>query len=192
MPSDKDLLKAALLNNDGYMALRDGRVAESLELFRLSALECRRIGDVEGEVLALENTYLALRAGRRYPEALDAIIALVAPMFRARLYPKVHQYWVEISQAILTLAEMNDPYVVREDRRDEDVGRGVAELGVEPLQRRGLLLVSADQDVLEVLGHFPRSDRVRFLERFTSEVTARTSALGRNLAELVQEAEQER
>jgi hypothetical protein len=187
----KDFRKSALLNNDGYRALQKGRAAEALELFRLSALESRRTGDDEGEVLALENTYLALRAQRRYPEALDAIVALIDPMFRSGLYSKALQYFVEVSQATLTLAEMNDPYVVREDSRDEDVNRGIAEVGgAEALRRRGLLLVSADQDVLEVLGHIPRRERRRFVDRFTSEVVAHTQVLGRTLADLVKAEEQ--
>jgi hypothetical protein len=185
-----DIFKGTLLNDDGYRALQCGMVVESLELFRLSVLACRRAGDVDGEVLAQENTYLALRAARRYPEALDAVIALIDPMFRARRYLKVHQYYVEIMQALLTLAELGDPYIVRDEARDDDVRRGVAELGgVEALQRRGLLTVAPDQDVLEVLGHIPAAERQQFVERFTDRVVAHTDQLGRPLGELVRDAE---
>jgi tetratricopeptide (TPR) repeat protein len=156
-------------NQRGYYALLEGRYTESIELSRICIEHWRRLGDLEGEVLGLENVYLALRAQRKYPQALDVLLDLVRPLCLGGFDDKLQEYQMEIVQSMSILESRPWP-VVRDWEQDEDLLQGVAEKGVDSVQTTGVLLVGEEQDILEVLGMVGPQQRSDFLSLYGDQV----------------------
>ncbi|MEU5690804.1 tetratricopeptide repeat protein [Actinosynnema sp. NPDC020468] len=153
----------------GFRALEAGRLTESIALSRMGVEHFARLADHEGEVLGRENTYLALRAARRYPEAADELVALVRPLVQGGFTDRTRHYRAEIADSARILADRGSP-VVRDWAREEDLARVVAERGADAVRATGVLLVDRGQDVLEVLGSLEAADRTRFLARYVEEL----------------------
>jgi tetratricopeptide (TPR) repeat protein/transcriptional regulator with XRE-family HTH domain len=155
------LMQAELFNDRGYAACRDERPA-AVDLLRCADAIHQELDDPGGHAMALENLYLALRASRRYEAAFETLPRIVARHLDAEQYDQVRQYVVEVIQAHDALEEVQSPWIVRDAHRDADVRQLITEHGESAVTTTGVLLVSPEQDVLEVLGHVPRESRVRF------------------------------
>jgi hypothetical protein len=156
-------------NQRGYHALLECRYAESIELSRMCVEHYARLGDLEGEVLGRENTYLALRAQRKYPEALDVLLQLVRPLCLGRFDDKLQSYQRQIVWSMSILESKTWP-IVRDWEQDEDLRRAVAEKGADSVVASGVLIVDKDQDILEVLGMASPQQRSEFLARYGDQV----------------------
>jgi hypothetical protein len=154
-------MQAELFNDRGYAACRDERPA-AVDLLRCADAIHQELDDPGGHAMALENLYLALRASRRYEAAFETLPRIVARHLDAEQYDQVRQYVVEVIQAHDALEEVQSPWIVRDAHRDADVRQLITEHGESAVTTTGVLLVSPEQDVLEVLGHVPRESRVRF------------------------------
>lgn len=154
-------MQAELFNDRGYAAYCDERT-EAVDLLRCADAIHQELDDPSGHAKALENLYLALRAGRQYEAAFETLPRIVDRHFDAEQYDQVRQYVLEVIQAHDDLEEVPSPWIVRDAHRDADLRRLITEHGESAVTTTSVLLVSLEQDVLEVLGHVPRESRVRF------------------------------
>ncbi|MFJ7345806.1 hypothetical protein ACIQU3_36700 [Streptomyces sp. NPDC101110] len=156
-------MQAELFNDRGHAACRDER-PEALDLLRCADAIHQELDDPSGHAMALENLYLALRASRQYEAAFETLPRIVVRHLDAEQYDQVLQYVVEVIQAHNALEEVQSPWIVRDAHRDADLRRLISEHGESAVTTTGVLLVSPEQDILEVLGHVPHASRARFAE----------------------------
>ncbi|GAA1521052.1 hypothetical protein GCM10009677_62620 [Sphaerisporangium rubeum] len=155
----------------GYRVASVGRTDDAIELLRLSVFHFRRAGDIGGEVIALENIYLALRDAQRYDEALHVLMELTDPVARTGVTDKITGYLTEVVQACECLEQFTDPPItIREAVQQADIERVAATYEAETIERRGFLIVTDRQDVLEVLANMPHEKRIRFATEFCSRL----------------------
>ncbi|QUC59153.1 helix-turn-helix transcriptional regulator [Streptomyces sp. A2-16] len=156
-------MQAELFNDRGYAACRDER-PEAVDLLRCADAIHQELDDPSGHAMALENLYFALRASRQYEAAFETLPKIVVRHLDAEQYDQVRQYVVEVIKAHNALEEVQSPWIVRDAHRDADLRRLISEHGESAVTTTGVLLVSPEQDILEVLGHVPQESRVRFAE----------------------------
>ncbi|MBP2326239.1 tetratricopeptide (TPR) repeat protein [Kibdelosporangium banguiense] len=126
--------------NRGYNALLEKRYDEAIELLRIGNQHHARLGDLEGLILGLENTYLVQRAQRRYVAASAVLVWLVQPLVLGRYDDRLLAYQEEIRAALSTLDSQPDPAIGERD------------------------------DVLEVLANLSPQQRQAFVQAFDDEV----------------------
>ncbi|WFE39274.1 tetratricopeptide repeat protein [Micromonospora sp. WMMD998] len=161
---DERASKAHLFNDRGHLHLRAGRLPLALDLLHLARDCYRRRGHGPDEIMSLENIYLVHRAARRYPEASDVLRQIFERSAALGLDDKIRRYRSEILTAcgILTETDWN-PIIARDPEPEEDLRRIISELGEDALRDRRVLVVSPEQDVLEVVGSLSTAERQHFL-----------------------------
>jgi hypothetical protein len=164
---------ATRANERGYTALQEERYEDSVGLCRICVDHYARLADLEGEVLGLENIYLALRGQREYTAALAILVQLVRPLVEGKFDDKLRNYLQEINSAVSVLESKPAP-VVRDWRQDEDLRAVVAAKGADALTANGVLLVDRNQDILEILGMVEPEERRQFAVTFIEEIRRRT------------------
>lgn len=156
-------IQAELFNDRGYAACCDER-PEAVDLLRCADAIHKELEDPSSHAMALENLYFALRADLQYAAAFETLPRIVARHLDAEQYDQVRQYILDVIKAHNVLEELQSPWIVRDKHHDADLHRLIAEHSESAVTTAGVLLVSPEQDVLEVLGQVPRESRVQFAE----------------------------
>jgi tetratricopeptide (TPR) repeat protein len=176
MDENPQKMRGILLNDQGFMALKEGRIDEAVDLFQRSLKIARRIGDWEGVAITLENLYLAHRATQHYPEALATLEEVFNANLLAGSYAKIKQYWLEVAEAINTLAMFDQYCVVRDGHETEDIQRFLQATGFSRADltqgKVKVLIAETAQDVLEVMGNLPSTEQMAFFDRITETIAS--------------------